>query len=661
MARLLTSREPVPIDAIRREVVGYQDGEPEAVRKRFERDKRALRDMGVELVSIPPAGDDPGGYAIDRRCLATTSAALSPEELRLLALVSRHCPAEPGSALAANLQSALLKLSMGSGFDAGEIPAGQLGRLGRRPAGRPEVHDAVTEALLGGLSLELEYQGRSAGETTTRRVDPFGLGYFHGQWYLVGHCHLRRATRTFRLERIMGVPRAGRAATVPPPAGFRLEPYLERHAWEIGEGGLVRARVCVSRDVYWIARQRVAPDRCHDGADGGGTIEIDYADADRLLGWLAQFGRHARVESPPALAERRAEIAREIARRHAGPVEDAPRAAPPPDDAARRAKRKARRRAVAAEAGEAPRAGDAARLARILTLIPFLKRHQGIRLEELSNLSGTPVAELLLDLNGILMCGVPPYLPDDYIGVYVDDGVVTLRWADHFSAPVQLSLTEALALELALGRLDGPSGGEVVRALRSTVTAMLPKAVARSLSALAERVWVGAAAPAVGGPLLEGVARRVVLDAEYYSLSSGSLSRRRLHPLALVEHAGGLYLTAYCESRRDVRAFNASRFKSVVATDEPFVWEGPVPAAAPGFTADEGAERARVRFDASVTAELRDAFAGEVAIDAAGRGTVELPLLSSRWIATWLASYGPRFEVLAPQSLRDEMAGGDGL
>jgi predicted DNA-binding transcriptional regulator YafY len=47
---------------------------------------------------------------------------------------------------------------------------------------------------------------RSAqGVETERRVDPYGLVYREGRWYVVGHCHLRAGQRVFRLDRVQEV------------------------------------------------------------------------------------------------------------------------------------------------------------------------------------------------------------------------------------------------------------------------------------------------------------------------------------------------------------------------------------------------------------------------------------------------------------------------
>ncbi|MGH7296788.1 MAG: hypothetical protein ACRELB_17755, partial [Polyangiaceae bacterium] len=98
------------------------------------------------------------------------------------------------------------------------------------------------------------------------------------------------------------------------------------------------------------------------------------------------------------------------------------------------------------------------RVQRILTLIAYLRKSQGTRLEELAAMIGAPVAEVLSDLDKVLLCGVPPYLPDDYIGVYVSDGCVEIAFAEHFKRPVRFTLPEALALKLAIESL--PAGGE---------------------------------------------------------------------------------------------------------------------------------------------------------------------------------------------------------
>lgn len=59
---------------------------------------------------------------------------------------------------------------------------------------------------------------------TQRDVDPYGLAYLGGKWYLVAYCHLRKDTRSFRLDRIQAV--AVLPVSFGKPAGFDAMAYL---------------------------------------------------------------------------------------------------------------------------------------------------------------------------------------------------------------------------------------------------------------------------------------------------------------------------------------------------------------------------------------------------------------------------------------------------
>ncbi len=52
--------------------------------------------------------------------------------------------------------------------------------------------------------VHLHYRS-SHGDETERDFDPYGLVCRQGKWYAVGHCHLRRSLRSFRLDRIVHV------------------------------------------------------------------------------------------------------------------------------------------------------------------------------------------------------------------------------------------------------------------------------------------------------------------------------------------------------------------------------------------------------------------------------------------------------------------------
>jgi len=68
---------------------------------------------------------------------------------------------------------------------------------------------ALGAATREGRRVWLRY-GDGRGERSEREFDPYGLVHLAGRWYVVGHCHLRRAERVFRLDRVERVePREG--------------------------------------------------------------------------------------------------------------------------------------------------------------------------------------------------------------------------------------------------------------------------------------------------------------------------------------------------------------------------------------------------------------------------------------------------------------------
>lgn len=104
-----------------------------------------------------------------------------------------------------------------------EIATGLLAKLARGASAAPlevivapgpvdGVRDVVDEALRDGVAVSFTYKAPDA-VATTRTVDPVKVHIANGEWYLQGWCHLRRAIRTFHLERVSDVVRTDIPAT----------------------------------------------------------------------------------------------------------------------------------------------------------------------------------------------------------------------------------------------------------------------------------------------------------------------------------------------------------------------------------------------------------------------------------------------------------------
>jgi predicted DNA-binding transcriptional regulator YafY len=79
----------------------------------------------------------------------------------------------------------------------------------------PAVLATLSQATLSKHSVWFRY-GRPNGEESARTVDPYGVVVLNGRWYLHAWCHLRKGTRTFRIDRIRRADLLSETFDMPP-------------------------------------------------------------------------------------------------------------------------------------------------------------------------------------------------------------------------------------------------------------------------------------------------------------------------------------------------------------------------------------------------------------------------------------------------------------
>ena len=284
VAALLDAGRPLSRAEIQRRVPGY--GEGESARRAFERDKDALRAMGIPVVLEPLDGDHAEGaegYRIPPEQYRLPDPHLAPDELAALHLaastVRLGAAGDDGPGDAA---TAIWKLG------------GATGRAGR---------DAPVAALPGSEHLPVLFAAlgerrtvRFGYRSTERTVDPYRLSYSGGHWYLIGHDHDRGQDRNFRLDRIDSAPRPG------PPQAFErpaARPGPAPAPWRMGDEEEVEALLLVDADQAGWAEARTGGAAVRERRpDGSVVLALPVTNRAAFRTFALGFLDHAEVLGP---------------------------------------------------------------------------------------------------------------------------------------------------------------------------------------------------------------------------------------------------------------------------------------------------------------------------------------------------------------------------
>lgn len=303
---LLHTRSFLSAERIRELVPGYDDApSDDAFKRAFERDKEDLRELGIPLeTGTNSAFDDEPGYRIARRDYALPEVTLEPDEAAAVGLAARMWTSATMGAAATR---ALRKLEA-AGVDVVSLPEGLQPRLDSSGAAFPVLAEAVHD----GRAVAFDYRTGAGGDVSRRAVEPWGLAWWHGRWYLVGHDRDRDATRVFRLSRISGPPVAtGKAGAVRRPDGVDITAVVASYDAEAPRQ-TARLRVRTGRG---HGLRRIATSTAPAG-DGWDRIELPVGDVERLADQVLTYAADVVVEEPAdavAAVVRRLRVVAEVA------------------------------------------------------------------------------------------------------------------------------------------------------------------------------------------------------------------------------------------------------------------------------------------------------------------------------------------------------------
>jgi len=267
--------------------------------------EQLLKDLDL-LSQVGPPDGDPGEYIlvsvedgrvfIDLPQRLTRPLRLTPAEGCSLLLGIRSLRESGIAPFDDALGSAEAKLLRALGRDADAAETLASGTVVAEPdkAVAEHLRDLVTAARTL-VTVVIDYGAVSSGKSERRELDPYGVVHHAGSWYVVGHCHKRGDTRTFRIDRIAAMETTDKRFRI--PDDFDLETYRRERLYVPSADAIA---VHVHLDPLATARVGASwpmgDVTTHE--DGSSEIVIDCEGFEWVTNWVLGFGRHARITAP---------------------------------------------------------------------------------------------------------------------------------------------------------------------------------------------------------------------------------------------------------------------------------------------------------------------------------------------------------------------------
>lgn len=286
---LLRESRPLTRAQIMERSGAYGD-DPERGRATFERDKRALRELGVPISTVIAEGDEGATrYTVETDDYDLPPLALEPDEH--LALVMATAMVD----LDRRWDDVALR-KLGGGEVAGAGVRAALPALDALPG--------LQQAVAARAPARFTYNGRD------RDVAARALVFRSGRWYLIAD--EGEARKTFRVDRIQGTVDLGDEGSVPevegdPVDALTVDPMLLERDDE------VTARVLV--EGHHAPREaRRAGVEVVEQTEGGAVLAIRVINRDAFRTWVVGLGTAAEVLEPPELRDEMVSWLRAVAR-----------------------------------------------------------------------------------------------------------------------------------------------------------------------------------------------------------------------------------------------------------------------------------------------------------------------------------------------------------
>lgn len=260
----------------------YPD-DSEATKRKFERDKKAVREL-LPIQTSGDEGDEDTGYRIQRDAVLESRLVLTAEEAAIVSLAIEQSYAGP---------EALRLISSAAGL----VPRNQHAGHARDYLNlSPLSHNlqVFMRSCSTRRRVSFQYRKPSDSEGRLRHMEVWGLIAHNGHWYVGGLDIDAEDIRVFRADRVLSaVDDAGPAVHAVDPRFNIAEEVIREHAHDTDAVVAVKVGSCQ------MLRQRARTSAA--GAGGWDELTLDCRDLDATAGLIARFGAKALVKSPEEL------------------------------------------------------------------------------------------------------------------------------------------------------------------------------------------------------------------------------------------------------------------------------------------------------------------------------------------------------------------------
>ncbi|MEK6646706.1 MAG: WYL domain-containing protein [Candidatus Firestonebacteria bacterium] len=222
---------------------------------------------------------------------------------------------------------------------------------------------------------------------------------------------------------------------------------------------------------------------------------------------------------------------------------------------------------------------QAERIKRIFNLLPYLeskkrKFKDRIPLSDVLSDFGMNIKEFIKDLDVIMMCGIPPYAPDDLMEMGIEkDSISVVR--NFFEKPGKLTLIEALMLYLGseiIACQKGTKYAAIIESARRKIRRTLSKNIKEQLDKHKDQIGIDIVTIAIDRLQIiqQAIAERKKIEIEYYTKGRQNLNKRVISPYLAIICLDHWYIVGYCELAKEERTFRLDRIKSAKLTQDFF-------------------------------------------------------------------------------------------